>query len=68
MQRPLAFGFAIIGTVFLLAIAYFISSRQPWMLIASTLLALGFFGFSFAYKARLRRKQESEQNQEANNL
>jgi hypothetical protein len=63
MQRSLALLFALIGTVFLLAIAYFISSRQTWMVLASSLLTFGFFGFSFAMKARLRRKQESK-NQE----
>jgi fatty acid desaturase len=60
MQRSLAFLFAVIGTVFLIAIAFFVSARQPWMVLLSILLTLGFFGFSFATKARLRRKQESE--------
>ncbi|MGG1517507.1 DUF5325 family protein [Paenibacillus oryzisoli] len=56
MSKPLALLFAFIGTLLLAAISLFIALRMPWMAVLCSLVALGFIGYGFAVKAKMRRK------------
>jgi len=56
MSKPLALLFAVIGTLLLASISFFISVRQPWMVLVCSVAALLFIGWGFAVKARLRKK------------
>ncbi|WP_442603307.1 DUF5325 family protein [Paenibacillus sp. KN14-4R] len=62
MKKSMALLFAFIGTLLLASIAYFIAVREPWFMVLSILATIGFLGFSFAYKARMRRKSEQAQS------
>lgn len=59
MQRSLALFFAFVGTALLAAIGYFMAVRQPWMVVLTIVICFLFFGFSFAIKARMRRRDKS---------
>ncbi|MGG1553341.1 MULTISPECIES: DUF5325 family protein [Paenibacillus] len=56
MSKPLALLFAFIGTLLLAAISLFIALRMPWMAVLCSLVALGFIGYGFAVKAKIRKK------------
>ncbi|BFT69776.1 MULTISPECIES: DUF5325 family protein [Paenibacillus] len=56
MSKPLALLFAIIGTLLLASISLFIALRQPWMILVCTIIALGFIGYGFAVKAKIRKR------------
>ncbi|OCT16634.1 hypothetical protein A8709_08130 [Paenibacillus pectinilyticus] len=56
MSKPLALLFAVVGTLLLACISLFIALRLPWMVLASSLIALGFIGYGFAVKVKMRRK------------
>ncbi|MCR8645311.1 DUF5325 family protein [Paenibacillus sp. N1-5-1-14] len=62
MKKSMALLFAVIGTLLLASIAYFIAAREPWLLVLAILVNIGFLGFSFAYKARKRRQAEQAQS------
>lgn len=56
MSKPLALLFALVGTLLLATISLFIALRQPWMALVCTVIALGFIGYGFAVKAKIRKK------------
>lgn len=56
MSKPLALLFAVVGTLLLACISLFIALREPWMVLACTIVSLGFIGYGFAVKAKMRRK------------
>lgn len=56
MSKPLALLFAIVGTLLLASISLFIALRQPWMILVCTIIALGFIGYGFAVKAKIRKR------------
>ncbi|MDR6554086.1 DUF5325 family protein [Paenibacillus qinlingensis] len=56
MSKPLALLFAVVGTLLLASISLFIALREPWMVLLFTLISLGFIGYGFAVKAKMRRK------------
>ncbi|MZQ84551.1 hypothetical protein GQF01_20815 [Paenibacillus sp. 5J-6] len=56
MSKPLALLFALVGTLLLATISLFIALRQPWMVLVCTIIALGFIGYGFAVKAKIRKK------------
>ncbi|MDQ0878328.1 putative membrane protein YccC [Paenibacillus sp. V4I3] len=56
MSKPLALLFAVIGTLLLASISLFIALRQPWMILACSIISLGFIGYGFAVKAKIRKK------------
>lgn len=61
MSKPLAFLFALVGTLLLAGISLFIALRQPWMVLVCSIVALGFIGYGFAVKAKMRRKNPPSQ-------
>ena len=61
MSKPMALFFAIGGTVLLAVIAWFIAVGQPWMVLLFSLLTTGFIGYGFVFKARQRKKRQSDQ-------
>ncbi|NEW08443.1 YlaF family protein [Paenibacillus sp. SYP-B3998] len=56
MSKPLALLFAVIGTLLLAGISLFIALRQPWMILLFTVISLGFIGYGFVVKAKLRKR------------
>jgi len=56
MSKPLALLFAVIGTLLLAGISLFIALRQPWMVLLCAVIAIGFIGYGFAVKAKLRKR------------
>ncbi|MEW9700649.1 DUF5325 family protein [Paenibacillus sp. SI8] len=56
MNKPLAFLFAVIGTLLLAGISLFIALRQPWMVLLFAVISLGFIGYGFVVKAKLRKR------------
>lgn len=58
MNKPLALLFAVVGTLLLASISLFIALREPWMALLFTLISLGFIGYGFAMKAKMRRKNK----------
>ncbi|MBP1962579.1 DUF5325 family protein [Paenibacillus aceris] len=56
MSKPLALLFAVVGTLLLATISLFIALRQPWMILVCSIIALGFIGYGFAVKAKIRKK------------
>jgi Flp pilus assembly pilin Flp len=56
MSKPLALLFAFVATLLLASISLFIALRQPWMVLVCTIIALGFIGYGFAVKAKIRKK------------
>ncbi|UJF32314.1 DUF5325 family protein [Paenibacillus hexagrammi] len=58
MSKPLALLFALVGTLLLASISFFIALRQPWMVLLCALIALGFIGYGFAFKAKLRKRNK----------
>ncbi|QGQ94816.1 hypothetical protein EHS13_07955 [Paenibacillus psychroresistens] len=60
MSRSLALLFAVVGTLLLVSISFFLTQHQPWLVLLASLVSLFFIGFGFVVKARMRRKNESE--------
>ncbi|GAA3409264.1 DUF5325 family protein [Paenibacillus hodogayensis] len=58
MNRPLALLFAVIGTALLVAIAAAISFGNIAAVWLCSIASIGFIGFGFTLKAKLRRKRE----------
>jgi hypothetical protein len=56
MNKPLALLFAVVGTLLLASISLFIALRQPWMILTCSIISLGFIGYGFAVKAKIRKK------------
>ncbi|MBP1992049.1 DUF5325 family protein [Paenibacillus eucommiae] len=59
MSKPLALLFACVGILLLSAISLFMSLKMPWLALLSSLVALGFIGYGFVLKAKLRRKNNN---------
>ncbi|MDF2959292.1 MAG: hypothetical protein K0S39_1027 [Paenibacillus sp.] len=56
MNKGLALLFAIIGTALLASISYSISVGNLWLVLLFSILSIGFIGFGFIVKAKLRKK------------
>jgi|HigsolmetaAR204D_1030405.scaffolds.fasta_scaffold13231_1 hypothetical protein len=57
VPKGLALLFAVIATVLLGSISYFMAAGQAGMAIICSLIAVLFMGFGFAVKARMRKKK-----------
>ena len=57
MSKPLALLFALIGALLLASISVCLAFRQPWLALLATAVSIGFIGFGFVVKAKLRKKQ-----------
>jgi hypothetical protein len=58
MSKALSLFFAIVGTLLLAMISFFISMNRPWLAILSSIIALVCIGMGFIVKARSRRKSD----------
>ncbi|MEC0230049.1 DUF5325 family protein [Paenibacillus alba] len=56
MSKPLALLFAVVGTLLLAGISLFIALRQPWLVLACCIVSLGFIGYGFVVKAKIRKR------------
>ncbi|GFZ77048.1 hypothetical protein GCM10008018_23200 [Paenibacillus marchantiophytorum] len=56
MSKPLALLFAVVGTLLLAGISLFIALRQPWLVLLCCIVSLGFIGYGFAVKAKIRKR------------
>ncbi|CAN7584678.1 DUF5325 family protein [Paenibacillus sp. LjRoot56] len=59
MSKPLALLFAVVGTLLLACISLFIALREPWMVLLFSLISLGFIGYGFVTKAKMRRRNNT---------
>jgi uncharacterized membrane protein len=58
VSRSLALLFAVVGTLLLVSISFFMTQHQPWLVLLASIVSLLFIGFGFVVKARVRRKNE----------
>jgi uncharacterized membrane protein len=58
VSRKLAILFAVVGTLLLVSISFFITQHQPWLILLASVVSILFIGFGFVVKARMRRKNE----------
>ncbi len=58
MSKALSLFFAVVGTILLVMISFFISVNRPWFAILTSVIALVCMGMGFVVKARSRRKSE----------
>ncbi|ULL20031.1 hypothetical protein DVH26_30415 [Paenibacillus sp. H1-7] len=56
MNKGLALLFAIVGTLLLAGISFSLSVGNGWLALLFSVLSIGFIGFGFVVKARLRRR------------
>ncbi|MCU6790555.1 DUF5325 family protein [Paenibacillus sp. WQ 127069] len=56
MNKGLALVFAVIGTLLLTAISYAMSIGNGWLVGLFSILSIGFIGFGFVVKAKLRKR------------
>jgi len=61
MSKSLSLTFALISTALMAATAVMISFNL-WLTLLFALVTVGFIGFTFVLKARLRRKNEQGQS------
>ncbi|MVP01763.1 DUF5325 family protein [Paenibacillus lutrae] len=59
MSRGFGLLFAVIGTILLAGISFAISTREPLLVLLFIVLSIGFMGFGFVTKAKMRRKRET---------
>ncbi|WP_068773899.1 DUF5325 family protein [Paenibacillus sp. FJAT-26967] len=59
MSRGFGLLFAVIGTILLAGISFAISTREPLLVVLFIVLSIGFMGFGFVTKAKMRRKRET---------
>ncbi|MBE1444409.1 MULTISPECIES: DUF5325 family protein [unclassified Paenibacillus] len=60
MNKGLALFFAIVGALLLACISLGLSLGNIWLVILFTVLSVGFIGFGFVVKARMRRRNGNE--------
>lgn len=58
MNRGLALVFAVVGTLLLVSISFFITQHQPWLVLISSIVSIGFIEYGFVVKVKTRRKNE----------
>jgi predicted membrane protein len=58
VNRSLALVFAVIGTLLLVSISFFITQHQPWMVLISSIVSIVFIGYGFVVKVKTRRRNE----------
>jgi uncharacterized membrane protein len=58
VSRSLALVFAVVGTLLLVSISFFMTQHQPWLVLLASIVSLFFIGFGFVVKARMRRNSE----------
>jgi ABC-type multidrug transport system permease subunit len=56
LNRGLALLFAIVGTLLLVSISFFMTQHQPWLVLLASIVSLLFIGFGFVVKVQMRRK------------
>lgn len=59
MNRSLALVFAVLGTLLLISISFFITQHQPWLVLTSSIVSIVFIGYGFVIKVKTRRKNLS---------
>jgi uncharacterized membrane protein len=59
LTRGLALLFAVIGTLLLVSISFFMTTGQPWLVLLASIVSILFIGFGFVVKVRMRRKNEN---------
>jgi len=58
MNRGLALVFAVVGTLLLVSISFFITQHQPWLVLIASIVSILFIGYGFVVKVKTRRKNE----------
>jgi uncharacterized membrane protein len=58
VSRNLALLFAVVGTLLLVSISFFMTLHQPWLVLLASVLSILFIGFGFVVKVQMRRKNE----------
>jgi uncharacterized membrane protein len=58
VSRNLALLFAVVGTLLLVSISFFMTQRQPWLVLLASIVSILFIGYGFVIKVRMRRKSE----------
>ncbi|MCS7464833.1 DUF5325 family protein [Paenibacillus doosanensis] len=56
MNKGLALFFAVVGTVLLACISLALSLGNVWLVLLFTILSVGFIGFGFVVKAKMRKR------------
>jgi len=56
MSKGLGLLFAIVGTALLACISLALSLGNGWLVLLFSVLSIGFIGFGFVVKARIRRR------------
>jgi ABC-type antimicrobial peptide transport system permease subunit len=56
VTRIPALLFAVLGTLLLISISFFMTAHQPWLALAASVVSIFFIGFGFVVKAKMRRK------------
>jgi ABC-type bacteriocin/lantibiotic exporter with double-glycine peptidase domain len=59
LSRGLALLFAIIGTLLLVSISFFMTQQQPWLVLIASIVSILFIGFGFVVKVQMRRKNQA---------
>jgi hypothetical protein len=58
VSRNLALLFAVVGTLLLVSISFFMTQHQPWLVLLASIVSILFIGYGFVIKVRMRRKNE----------
>jgi ABC-type bacteriocin/lantibiotic exporter with double-glycine peptidase domain len=58
LSRGLALLFAIIGTLLLVSISFFMTQQQPWLVLIASIVSILFIGLGFVVKVQMRRKNQ----------
>jgi nicotinamide riboside transporter PnuC len=59
VSRSLGLVFAVVGTLLLVSISFFMTQHQPWLVLLASIVSIIFIGFGFVVKVRMRRNDKS---------
>jgi hypothetical protein len=59
VSRGLALLFAVIGTLLLVSISFFMTTGQPWLVLLASIISILFIGYGFVIKVQMRRKNKN---------
>jgi uncharacterized membrane protein len=59
VNRGLALLFAVIGTLLLVSISFFMTTGQPWLVLVASIISILVIGYGFVLKVQMRRKNEN---------
>jgi uncharacterized membrane protein len=59
VSRGLALLFAVVGTLLLVSISFFMTTGQPWLVLIASIISILFIGYGFVIKVQMRRKNEN---------